>query len=69
MSECRGWAQLTKKVAAEKLPSMQHYSGKGQAADATHAVLRSIEYRLKANPEEEVETGDLVPAYLVSPKP
>ena len=57
--------QLTKKVAAEKVPSMAPWSGKSQTEDATHGVERSTEYRARGNPDEEVSKEDRITAYAV----
>jgi len=44
---------------------MAKWSDKSQAADATHAVARSTEYRSRANLDDEVEAGDRIQAYAV----
>ena len=46
--------QLVKKVGKEKQPPTAAWSGKSIAEDATHGVVRSIEYRARGNPNEEV---------------
>ncbi len=46
--------QLVKKVGKEKLPPTAAWSGKSIAEDATHGVVRSLEYRARGNPNEEV---------------
>ena len=67
---CRaeGWdvfhAQMSKKVAAEKVPSMQQYSHISQAEDAEHAVSRLTEYKLKSDPDKEVTPEERTPAYM-----
>ena len=46
--------QLVKKVSREKPPPTAAWSGKSIAEDATHGVMRSLEYRARGNPDEEV---------------
>ena len=46
--------QLVKKVGREKPPPTAAWSGKSIAEDATHGVIRSLEYRAKGNLDEEV---------------
>ena len=53
-----------KKVGREKLPPTAAWSGKSIAEDATHGVIRSLEYRARNNPDEEVPP---VPKSLLSP--
>jgi len=46
--------QLVKKVGKERQPPTAAWSGKSIAEDATHGVVRSLEYRARGNPNEEV---------------
>lgn len=55
---------MSKKVAAEKVPSMQQYSQISQAEDAEHGVSRMTEYKLKSDPDKEVNPDERSPAYM-----
>ncbi len=59
------WAQVVKKTAAEKAPSLGKWSDRSQAPDASHTVQRDTEYRLVSDPDAVVDSDMRVKAYLV----
>ncbi len=57
--------QVVKKVAAEKAPATGKWSDRPQAADASHAVKRDVEYKLVSDPDVVIDGDHKTKAYQV----
>lgn len=62
------WAvQVTKKTTQERMPSLDRYSDRSKADDASHSVVYDRAYRRGEGEEEDIPPENLAKAFKVRP--